>query len=696
MSPKIRAEHLRRSAVVYVRQSSATQVHENTESQRRQYALADTARTMGFATVETIDDDLGKSGSGLVERPGFTRLVALVCAGGVGAVFCIEASRLARNGRDWHHLIDLCALCETIVVDHDGVYDPRLMNDRLLLGLKGTMSEYELCLLRQRGNAARDAKAKRGELRFSLPVGYCWGEVGRPEIDPDTRVAEALRLVFRKFAELASARQVVLWFINAKLTLPAVRRSGAKRCIEWVEPNYGAILRILQSPIYAGAYTFGRREGRTRIVNGRAIKSEGHWRPRDRWSVLLREHHPGYISWEQFEKNQVEISENAHSMKRPDRKAGRGGRALLTGMLRCGRCGRMLRINYGSRRARRPHHYQCQGSSLAKKACLSVGGVRLDAAVAARLIDTLTPHAIDAALEASRRTTKGHEDVRAAIDRELDEAKYEAALEARRHRAVDPDKRHVARELEARWEAALERVRSIEQRIAEAHDASRAAPKPDRETLLRLARNLVAAWNAPGIETRTRQRLVHILIREVVVGRDDVTRETVLTIHWQGGVHTELRLARMRAQSERAEAAPSAVDVVRKLGGHWPDSSIAMTMNRARCRSSDDASWSEASVRALRLRLGIAAYDPTAQRPETVSLLEAARRLEIGLESVRRLIDDGILAATQLMPWAPWEIPATALEAEAVRAAVRCVVARRPVDYTALEHKKSMLRLPGF
>jgi len=221
-------------------------VHDNTESKRRQYALADTAHTMGFASVVTIDDDLGKSGSGLVERPGFTRLVALVCGGGVGAVFCIEASRLARNGRDWHHLIDLCALCGTIVVDPDGVYDPRLMNDRLLLGLKGTMSEYELSLLRQRGNAARDAKAKRGELRFCLPVGYSWGELGRPEIDPDARVAEAVRLVFRKFGELHSARQVLLWLLTAKLTLPAVRRSAAQRRIDWVEPNYSAVLRMLQ------------------------------------------------------------------------------------------------------------------------------------------------------------------------------------------------------------------------------------------------------------------------------------------------------------------------------------------------------------------------------------------------------------------------------------------------------------------
>jgi DNA invertase Pin-like site-specific DNA recombinase len=689
MSPKITAEHLRRTAVVYVRQSSATQVHENTESKRRQYALADTARTMGFAGVETIDDDLGKSGSGLVERPGFARLVALVCDGSVGAVFCIEASRLARNGRDWHHLIDLCGLCATIVIDPDGVYDPRLMNDRLLLGLKGTMSEYELSLLRERANAARDAKAKRGELRFCAPTGYCWSELGRLEIDPDTRVSEALRLVFSKFGELGSARQVYLWFEVGKLTLPAVRYDAGRRRIEWVGANHGAIMRMLQNPTYAGAYAFGRHEHRMRIVNGRAVKTAGHVRARDRWSVLLRDHHPAYISWEQFEKNQVLMSENAHMIKRADRKAGRGGRALLTGMLRCGRCGRMLRVSYTAEE-RRAHHYRCQGGP-AKKACLGVGGVRVDRAVAERLLDALTPHAIDAALEASQRTLKGRDDLHAAIERELDEAKYEAALEARRHRAVDPDKRHVARELEARWEVALERVRAIEQRLAEARDAALAAPEPDRETLLLLARDMVAVWNAPGVEMRTKQRLVHILIREVVVGRDDVKRETVLTIHWQGGVHTEVRLARMPAQPERDENAPSAVDVVRQLGGHWPDRTIATTLNGMRCKSSDGASWTEANVRELRERLAVAAFDPTVQRPETLSLAETARRLDVGIDAVRRLIAAGILPATQIMPFAPWEIPAAALHSEAVRTAAQHAVAR----HAALAGRTTLL-LPGF
>src|SRR3954454_61528 len=284
MNPKIGAEHLARGAVVYVRQSTMTQVLGNLESQKRQYALVEAARATGFTEVTVIDEDLGRSGSGLSLRPGFQRLVAEVCAGAVGAVYCIEASRLARNGRDWHHLVDLCALTGALIVDPEGVYDPRLMNDRLLLGLKGTMSEYELSLLRQRGLAARDGKAGRGALRFTLPPGLVWGEDGRIERDPDERVQEAVRLVLAKFRELGSARQVFLWVRDAALRLPVVRRNGTVRRLEWRKPAYHSIVQMLHNPLYAGAYALGRRGDRTRLVNGRAVKTTGHNKAMTEWN----------------------------------------------------------------------------------------------------------------------------------------------------------------------------------------------------------------------------------------------------------------------------------------------------------------------------------------------------------------------------------------------------------------------------
>jgi DNA invertase Pin-like site-specific DNA recombinase len=439
MNPKITAEHLRRGAVVYVRQSTLGQVIEHTESQRRQYGLAESARSMGFSSVTIIDDDLGRSGSGLTERPGFQKLVATVCAATTGAVFCIEASRLARNGRDWHHLIDLCALTATLVIDPDGTYDPRVVNDRLLLGLKGTMSEYELSLLRQRGLAARDSKAKRAELRFALPPGYCWDELGRIEMDPDERIVDTIRLVLRKFRELGSARQVVLWLDDNGVQLPVARQTPAGRRVQWKAPEYFTVIEMLHHPVYAGAYVFGRTGQRTRVVDGRARKSDGHPKPMQAWNVLIRNHYPGYISWTEFEENQQMIAENAHMKKRMTRKSARGGRALLTGLVRCGRCGRMMRVFYGMQSGH-AHRYQCPGdSALATMiGCVGIGGVRVDRAVAAAIVEAVSEHAIEAAIRAAEQVARADQDVRQALVRELEEARYEATLAARRYECVDP------------------------------------------------------------------------------------------------------------------------------------------------------------------------------------------------------------------------------------------------------------------
>jgi DNA invertase Pin-like site-specific DNA recombinase len=696
MNPKITPDHLSRGAVVYVRQSTMGQVAENTESQRRQYALAESARTIGFASVTVIDDDLGRSGSGLIERPGFQKLVASVCAGSIGAVFCIEASRLARNGRDWHHLIDLCALVGTLVIDPDGTYDPRLVNDRLLLGLKGTMSEYELSLLRQRGLAARDSKARRGELRFALPPGYCWNEVGQIEIDPDERISSAIRLILNKFRELGSARQVMLWAQDAALKLPVTRQNSIKCRIEWRPAAYHTVLQILRHPVYAGAYVFGRTCDRTRVVDGRARKTTGHSKPITAWNVLLKDHHPGYISWEQFEANQQLILENAHMKRRTDRKSARGGRALLPGLVRCGRCGRTMRVFYGSSSGH-PHRYHCRGddSHVGGWLCIGIGGVRIDRAVVAQIVEAVSKHAVEAAIWAANQSVKADNDIRHAMCRELEEARYEALLAARRYEAVDPTKRLVARELECRWNTALERVAHLEDRIARHDTAATLRPKIDRPALMSLARDLPTAWNSPGTDTRTKQRITHLLIREVVIDLDDSTNEAVLTIHWHGGRHTELRVPRVRCGRNPQDSHPSPAEVIRKLGGQWPDREVAVTMNRMRCKPSDGKAWTTVRVRELRERLRIAPFDPEAHRVETVSADQAAARLGICIGSIQKLIRQGVLPATQLMPAAPWQVPVAALESEPVKIGVREIIGRRPRKYKVHQDDKT-LRLPGF
>jgi hypothetical protein len=447
--------------------------------------------------------------------------------------------------------------------------------------------------------------------------------------------------------------------------------------------------------MYAGAYVFGRTGARTQVVDGRARKSNGHRKPMPSWNVLLRDHHPGYISWDEFEENQRLLAENAHMQKRTSRKSARGGRALLTGLVRCGRCGRVMRVFYGMRSGH-AHRYQCRGDSrVGEGLCVGIGGVRVDRAVAAQLLEAVSEHAVEAAIRATEQAVQADQEVRQALKRELEEAQYEATLAARRYEVVDPAKRLVARELEARWNRALERVAELEGRIARLDTDSASRPKADRTGLMALAHDLRAVWNAPGAEARTKQRLTRILIQEVVLDLDETSNEAIVTIHWTGGRHTELRVARVRTGRYPADRFPSPVEVVRRLGGQWSDREVAVTMNRMRCKSGDGQSWTTARVRELRERLGIAPFDPSASRPETISVDETACRLQICVGSVQRLIREGVLPATQLMPSAPWQVPVAALDSEAVKAGVRAVTARRPLNFQALQDVKT-LKLPGF
>lgn len=312
MSAKITRDHFERTAIVYVRQSTVGQVQDHQESTLRQYALADVARELGFRCIETIDEDLGVSGSGFAARPGFQRLLAAVCSGAVGAVLALEASRLARNDRDWSQLVELGAISNLVLIDHDGIYDPRMVNDRLLLGLKGIMSEFEMATLRQRAHEAVRAKARRGELHIHLPVGLVYGPRGVIELDPDARVQQAIRLVFSKFEELSSLRQVMLWLRREEVAVPVTRQSKEGSSVQWVLPSYDRVHSIVTNALYAGAYVFGKTESRTKIVDGRIRRTYGHSKPIDRWEVLIHDHHPGYIDWQRYLHNMSMLEENAH------------------------------------------------------------------------------------------------------------------------------------------------------------------------------------------------------------------------------------------------------------------------------------------------------------------------------------------------------------------------------------------------
>jgi len=683
MNPKLTTERLSRTALVYVRQSSPGQVMHNHESQRRQYNLADHAREMGFQNVVVIDDDLGRSGSGLVARPGFQRLVAEVCTGEVGAVFCIEASRLARNGRDWHHLIELCGMVGAVVVDPDGVYDPAIINDRLLLGLKGTMSEFELNLLRQRSLEAIRQKASRGELRFLLPVGLCWTGLGKIEKDPDRRVQDALQLVFTKMTELGSVRQVLLWFRQEKVSLPAFPRDPGEPKLVWKIPIYNSVLKILTNPAYSGAYAFGKTQARVRVVDGRARKTAGHRKPRPEWIVLIRDHHPGYISWEQYERNQALIASNAHMKSRMEPKAGRGGRALLSGMLRCRRCGRMLHVSYTGIRAA-VLRYHCKGAHVnhGEHWCISFGGLRTDEVVAAEVVRAISGNAIEAALAAAEQMRRQREEQRKTLELELEQARYEVHLASRRYEAVDPDNRLVAAELEFRWNAALRKAHELADKLQGFDAAAESMPMPDRELLLSLARDLPAVWNAPSTDMRLKQRIVRILVHEIVADVDDKASEILLLIHWAGGRHSELRVKKNGLGRHRRCTSVEAIDVLRQMSGKFQDEQIAATLNRLGLKTGTGQTWSESRVYSARHYHQLPGYDPDRVNDDLVTMQDAAHRLGVSSTTIRRLIELKKLPASQVVVGAPWQIPVGALDSEVVRKAVRNIKARIRVPQT--------------
>ena len=658
---------LSRKAVVYVRQSTPAQVRGNLESQRLQYDLVDIARHHGFGTVEIIDEDLGLSAGGTVARPGFERLVAWLCAGDVGAVLCFEASRVARNGRDWHHILDLCGLVGARVIDHHGVYDPCHPNDRLLLGMKGQISEFELGVLRARMHDARSSKAARGELRIGVPVGYVWDRDAGLGLDPDKRVQETVRQIFARFRDLGSARQVLLALTAEQLCFPRPSDGSTMVSFDWTPIRYGNVISVLKNPFYAGAYAYGKNESRTEIVDGHVRKTYGHAKPMEEWEVLLKNHHEGYIDWAEFERNQAQLAANSYG-KSGGRKSGRGGRALLGGLLTCGRCGRGLAVAYAGGTPGRPR-YRCDRPNLhlGLNRCLGFGGARVDEAIAAEVLRVVEPMALEASLEAERTREESLRERQHVAELDLQQARYEASLAERRYAACDPDNRLIAAELEKSWETALQRVQTCQARLEAMHSPDPQAVSPD---LAGLADDLKAAWSAPGVSMRARQRLVRTLITDIIANVDDESREVVLTIHWRGGQHSQLRVRKPRTGEHGSKTSDEALAVIRNMAGRWSDDHIAASLNRMGMRTGQDKTWTAKRVSSIRRVNGIHAHFPAYKDGIWCTMLEAAKELGVTSHVIRRLIKMGELPARQVVPGAPWQIRVADLHTENVAQAL--------------------------
>jgi DNA invertase Pin-like site-specific DNA recombinase len=655
---KVTDAHRRRRAVVYVRQSTLGQVERNTESAARQYALRERAVELGWPpqAVAVVDDDTGRSGSSAEGRLGFKELVAEVGLGHVGIVLALEVSRLARSSADWHQLLDLCALSGTLIADQDGVYSPADFNDRLLLGLKGTMSEAELHLIRARLDGGLRHKAERGELRLALPVGLDRDDDGRVVLCPDEQVRHTIERVFVLWRRLGSARQVVMELIAEDQRLP--RRTVGQRRIRWARASYGAVHDFLTNPAYAGAFVFGRTRREKRLGADGRVRVRDIEMPLEQWSVCLPEHHPGYVSWNDYLATRERLRRNV----RPRGEGGgaaREGAALLQGLLRCGRCGRRMQVGY-SGSGGKVRRYACvRGRDLhaTGRACQSLGGLRLDKAVAAAFLEAVTPAGIAATAGAVREIERQHEERLAGQRLALERAEFEAGRARRQFDACEPEHRLVARTLERALEEALAAVERERGKLA-ALEQARPAPLSDdeRQALASLARQLPRLWDADSTTDRDRKQLLRTLIREVVVTIHASARRADVEIAWEGGARTELAIRLNRRGPERRRIADDTLELIRRLAQHHPDRQIAQILSRQGRLTGTGLSFTEARVRAARQRAGIPAAPPPDPNSELVTIEQAAAELGVSSFTIRRWLREGLLPGDQATPAAPWRI----------------------------------------
>jgi DNA invertase Pin-like site-specific DNA recombinase len=687
MNEKIQPIHIERDACVYVRQSSMSQVRHHLEGQRRQYDLRERAQSLGFQRVVVIDEDLGRSGTGSVERPGFGRLLTAVCSGRVGAVLALEASRLARNNRDWHHLIDLCAMAGTLVIDHDGVYDPGLLNDRLLLGLKGTMSEFEISLLRQRAMEARRQKVSRGLVLTQVPVGYVRTDDEGIEKTPDRQIQEAIAGIFAKFRELGSVRQVLLWYREEKLAIPALSRASGNRQVVWTEPVYPRIFGILKNPTYAGVFVWGRKHSRTTIVEGRARKTRGHVRPQEQWEVTIPDHHEGYITWDEYMRNQQQIRSNAGWNARMGEPNGatKNGPALLAGLLRCARCGRALQVSYTMSKQFGPlPRYWCNGDRGRQmvRSCITFAGTRVDQSVAVEVLEALRPLGVQAALDALERSQNQIDEKRCSIELALQKARYEANRIERQYQVAEPENRLVAAELEKRWNNALTHVTEMERRLEEATASAPQLTPAQREQLLALGDDLDQAWDDPHSPITLKKRILRTAIEEIIADTSDDPPTVHLKLHWAGGSHTELTVRKNKSGYHNHINSEEVTELIRQLALVCEDSAIVSILNRLGYRTGNNNTWTEKRVQHVRHTKGFPACPPSQQRL-WLTMHQAADSLRVSAMVVRKLIAQKILPAKQIVKFAPWMIERSHLDLPAVRRYIRLVHTSRRVPLIA-------------
>jgi DNA invertase Pin-like site-specific DNA recombinase len=660
---KIQDTHLRRSAYIYIRQSSSTQVMVNRESTDLQYQLNERAVQLGWVSlqIKVIDEDLAHSAAGVVTRHGFAQMTNAVAMGQVGIILCREASRVSRNNAEWYRLLELCGVTDTLIGDIDGLYHPGLFNDRLLLGLKGTMAEAELHVLRMRLNGAIRNKAKRGELRRGLPVGLLWGEAeGQIIFHPDQAVTGAIHTVFEKFNELGSARQVWLWYQSEGLSFPHERPSGE---ILWVKPTYIAIHAVLSNPVYAGAYAYGKSRCERYVDETGRVRKRVRLLPQEQWAVLIPNHHPGFIDWATFGMNQKRLAANCKPG--PPQSAGvvREGSALLQGLATCSRCGRHLRVYYQGKNST-PGYYCANSQAFNGRGiwCLRVGGVRIDRAVVETFLEALAPAGLEAAIAAQ---DVGEAQDQAALKQfrlQVERTRYETERAERRYRSVEPENRLVARTLETEWENRLHEQRAAEAELARKEQEQKLQlTERQREQIRALGKDLKQVWEAPTTTDRDRKELLRSLLDEVKIDVLSEENKAHLTLRWKTGVVSELDVVWRVARQATVRTDEETIELMRRLAVHHPDTIIAGVLNRQGRKTARGESFTANRVASLRTHWKIPRYQAPPQPPEgeLLTVEAAAEQLGVAASALLRWLNDGFIGGEQVTPGAPWRIRMT-------------------------------------
>ena len=673
ISSKITPAHLSRKAVVYLRQSSEQQVQTNTESQRLQYALVDRAQALGFARVDVIDQDLGLSASvGAKQRPGFQALLASIVLGEVGLVLSRELSRLSRTDKDWCQLQEVCQVFGVLLGDDQQVYDLSLMDDQLVLGVKGTMSVLELNVLKLRLQEGMQAKARRGELIRLLPPGYVRDGEGQVVKDPDTRVREAIELIFGTFRTAGSLRQTHLWFHSQGVQLPVNKRRGEHMQIVWQLPSLPLVSGVLHNPFYAGAYVWGRRPAEMKWMDDRLVRTSGSPRPAKDCKVFIRDHHEAYIGWEEYEENLRHMrANNLRLDAEASVAAARSGQGLLTRLLRCGRCGRKLHVRYWGRGGTAAR-YAClgdyhQGGSY----CLAFGGSTVDQRFCEELLKVISPWSTRASLEALERKAPSEAAARQALERQLQEVEYAAQRAFEQYDEADPRNRLVAAQLEQRWNAKLEEVETLTAQLA-GHDVQQEPlSTQQQEAILLLGEHFAAVWHSDACPSVLKKKIIRTVIEEVIV-EEEAESKLVFTIHWKGGVHTRFEMPKPPSGVGRKTALED-LDIIRRLAPRYGDDEIARVLSKLKRRTATGKRWNALRVTSVRARYKISGQRRSTPDPDVLSLAQAAQYGGVSDTTIRRLVEAKLLDNHQDVPWAPWEIQRQNLDAEPVRSLIAAV-----------------------